>query len=548
MVDFSQRVSSKLQFSNSRTSANSQHLVRCKSRDGRISLLQRKFSTTRVGRRGIGFAHQFSRIESRKGESVTGQARGSGQVALGQQDCCGIHNADGRNQKQSVKLRGLSDVERSHCIENKSSVPSVVVNKGEHGGRLPQPKQPSSVGVRVIQRNFFVHSRPFQHLSKSRCLRKQGDSPAQTLHVMVSRSSSCSTERLDSPLGPSVISFSPSADDYEMSTQNQGRESGGDHGDTPLANFPVVAIDSGTDGGTSAPPVSLQNDSVNDKSSGSAIPQSTCSSSSETLNATASVDKELDSFLSNHLAPGTKSGYSFAFAKFSTYCLSLKQSPTSCGPDIIARYIKHLFDSGCSYSSVNGARCAISKHHVGYDGMSAGSHKLVSMAVKSVFKQRPPLPKYKTTFDITVVLTYLQSLPNNKDLSLKLLSYKALFLLTISSISRMSSAARLGSNLLVCKVRYFLFSISNHILTLLLQDHCIINLVDLEKHSTTKNVRGYLRIQQFHDDPVLCPVSALVEYHSRVSGLHSTFVIICYCMIIDNFLSSMLYCSLCCQT
>jgi len=63
----------------------------------------------------------------------------------------------------------------------------------------------------------------------------------------------------------------------------------------------------------------------------------------------------------------------------------------------------------------------------------------------------------------------------------------------------MSSAARLGSNLLVCK------------------DHCIINLVDLEKHSTTKNIRGYLRIQKFHDDPVLCPVSALVEYHNRVS-------------------------------
>ena len=467
MVDISQRVSRKLLFSNSRASTNSQHLVRCKSRDGRISLLQRKFHTRRMGRGGNGFTHQLSRAKGCKGESVFGQAGGHGQVAPGQCHSLDLHPQTRRNQEQTVKYRGLSALERSHCKENKSSVPSVVINKGEHGGRFPEQKPPSSMGVHVIQRNFSVDSRPFQPLSNSRCLRKQGDSPAQTLHVMVSGSSSCSTERLDPPLGPSVISFPPSANGYEIFTQNQGRESGGDHGDTPLANFPVVAIDSGTDGGTSAPPASLQNDFVNDEPSGSALPQSTCSSPSESLTATLSTDGELNSFLSSHLAPGTKSGYSFAFAKFSTYCLSLKQPPTNCGPDIIVRYIKHLFDSGCSYSSVNGARCAISKYHVGFNGISAGSHKLVSMAVKSVFKQRPPLPKYKTTYDISVVFTYLQSLPNNRDLSLKLLSYKALFLLTISSISRMSSAARLGSNLLVCKVRYFLFSISNHILTLL---------------------------------------------------------------------------------
>ena len=490
----------------------------------------------RVGRRGIGFAHQFSRIESRKGESVTGQARGSGQVALGQQDCCGIHNADGGNQKQSVKLRGLSDVERSHCIENKSSVPSVVVNKTEHGGRLLEQKQPSSVGVYVIKRNFSVGIGSFPHQPDVRCVRKQRDTSAPEVHVMVPGPSSCSSKCLDPFLGPSVISVPPSAIDNEISTQNNGRKSGGNHGDTPLADFPLVAIDPGTDSRTSSPPASLQNMSVYDKSSGSSLPQPSCGGSSKTLNPTLSVGEELDSFLSNHLAPGTKSNYNFAFGKFSTYCLSLNQSPTSCGPDIIAKYIKYLFDSGCSYSSVNGARCAISKYHHGYNGVSAGSHKLVSMAVKSVFKQRPPpLPKYKTTYDITVVFSYLKSLPNNCDLSLKQLSYKALFLLTLSSIFRMSSAARLGSNLLVCKVRYFLFSISNHILTLLLQDHCIINLVDLEKHSTTKNIRGYLRIQKFHDDPVLCPVSALVEYHNRVSGLHSTLLIFYYCVKINIF-------------
>ena len=48
-------------------------------------------------------------------------------------------------------------------------------------------------------------------------------------------------------------------------------------------------------------------------------------------------------------------------------------------------------------------------------------------------------------------------------------------------------------------------------------DLCILDLVDLEKHSTPKHVRGHLRIQKFLDDPVLCPVAALEEYQNRVS-------------------------------
>ena len=51
----------------------------------------------------------------------------------------------------------------------------------------------------------------------------------------------------------------------------------------------------------------------------------------------------------------------------------------------------------------------------------------------------------------------------------------------------------------------------------MLQDHVIINLTSLEKQSRPGNIRGYLKIKSFSDDPVLCPMSALIEYDSRVS-------------------------------
>ena len=85
--------------------------------------------------------------------------------------------------------------------------------------------------------------------------------------------------------------------------------------------------------------------------------------------------------------------------------------------------------------------------------MSAGTHPLVSQALKAVFRLRPPLPKYVNTFDISLVFTYILSLPPNDQLSLKLLSYKTVFLLTSSTISRLSSLARLGPQLQVFEVR-----------------------------------------------------------------------------------------------
>ena len=183
------------------------------------------------------------------------------------------------------------------------------------------------------------------------------------------------------------------------------------------------------------------------------LPEPSCGSSPPSLEPSSSKVHDLQSFLSNHLSGGTKSGYKCSYNKFVSYCHSLNANPITCEPTIIAQYLKQLYDDGCSYSSVNFARSAISKYHNGYNGVSAGSHKLVTIACKAVFRLRPPLPKYKTTFDITVVLDYIKTLPRNPELSLKLLSFKALFLLTVCSLSRVSSVSRLGPEFLVNKVR-----------------------------------------------------------------------------------------------
>ena len=162
-------------------------------------------------------------------------------------------------------------------------------------------------------------------------------------------------------------------------------------------------------------------------------------------------------FLSNHLAVGTKSGYGYVFKQFASFCSKIEADPFTCPPTVVVKYIRHLYETGSAYSTVNFHRSAISKFHSGFDGCAIGAHSMVSQAVKAVFRLRPPLPRYRATFDITIVFSYLLDLPDNPDLSLKQLTIKTLFLLICSTLSRLASAQSLGSTLHVYEVRIFLY-------------------------------------------------------------------------------------------
>ena len=125
-----------------------------------------------------------------------------------------------------------------------------------------------------------------------------------------------------------------------------------------------------------------------------------------------------------------------------------------------------MYDEGSKYRTINFARSAISKLHVGFGETPAGQHSLVKKAVQAVFRLRPPLPKYKTTFNVELILKYIQqSLGNNDLLTLKLLSCKCLFLLSFNSLSRVNTLSKLGA------------AVDEH------HDHVIVPLLALEKHS-----------------------------------------------------------------
>ena len=85
-----------------------------------------------------------------------------------------------------------------------------------------------------------------------------------------------------------------------------------------------------------------------------------------------------------------------------------------------------------------GCFSAISKYHIVVKDTSIpiGQHSLGFMAKKVFWQQRPPIPRYRATYDVSVVLRHIENLGQNESLTLKKLSGKTAFLVVFSTLSR----------------------------------------------------------------------------------------------------------------
>ena len=386
--------------------------------------------------------HQFVGVESSQRKSYSGSRRRYCTSPSGLSGCSRLHPLSRRNQELSLVKRGSSSLERSSGKKGHFVDPALAQHQGQQHGGLPHPQQDDPVGVHVVEVGVQTCPGDIGGVPDPGRVREQRHAPAAPLHVLVPGQSRGGAGRNDPSLGPSQLPVPAVTHGHEVSPEDQIGEDQSHHDHPPVAVLPVVASGSGDVGGASSSSSSFQGSPDNDERRSASIPEPTSSSSP--------VPQELSKFLSNHLAPRTSASYKSNFGKFELFCSSHGADPNS--PEVIASFVQHLYETGASYSTVNSARSAISKYHHGFNGVPAGQHSLVCQSVRAVFRLRPPIPKYLETFDIVQVFDYLKSLPPNPELSLKALSYKALFLLIASSLSRVSSVAQLGPHLLVYKV------------------------------------------------------------------------------------------------
>ena len=131
-----------------------------------------------------------------------------------------------------------------------------------------------------------------------------------------------------------------------------------------------------------------------------------------------------------------------------------------------------------------------------------GTHPLVKQFMKGVFHKNPSLPRNLFTWDVSRVLVYLRSLWPPSTLSLKLLSYKLVMLLALTTGQRIQT-------LHLIDIRNIEYS----------QEYMKISFGDLLKQTRSGSHLSELYIESFKPDHRLCVVQVLSDYMNRSKEL-----------------------------
>ena len=107
----------------------------------------------------------------------------------------------------------------------------------------------------------------------------------------------------------------------------------------------------------------------------------------------------------------------------------------------MANFLAHLFQEGYQSRSLNFSMSAISSVHDPVDGVEVGRHPTISRLLKGAFHSRPPLPRYASTWNVQIVLQYVEGLGPLDTLPLKQLTFKLTILMCLTRPSRSADLA-----------------------------------------------------------------------------------------------------------
>ena len=190
--------------------------------------------------------------------------------------------------------------------------------------------------------------------------------------------------------------------------------------------------------------------------------------------------------------------------KWISWCVERKSDPVSGPIEEVVNFLAHLYNEGYQYRSLNAYRSAIASMHTPIEGLSIGQHPLVSRLLKGVFQSRPPLPKYLETWDVSIVLTYLDKQSVDESLPLKLLSQRTAMLLALTRPARSADLSKLD--------------ISRFRKT---PEGAIFSPVVLAKQSRPGRGLKEFFFPRFPENPRLCPVVSLELYLERTKPLRT---------------------------
>ena len=192
--------------------------------------------------------------------------------------------------------------------------------------------------------------------------------------------------------------------------------------------------------------------------------------------------------------------YNSLFHKWECWCAQRDRDPIS-GPIVdISNFLAELHYNGYAYSSLNSYRSAISSVHEHIDGKPIGQHPQLARILKGAYNQRPPTPRYSSTWKVSTVVTWLDSIDSsNEKLSLIDLSVKTVLLLALTRPMRSADLA----SLLVTNLKF-------------LPEGAVFSPSCPSKQSRANKAMKDFFFPMFTPNSNLCPVNAIRVYIKRV--------------------------------
>ena len=203
-----------------------------------------------------------------------------------------------------------------------------------------------------------------------------------------------------------------------------------------------------------------------------------------------------------------KSGrtYDSLFGKWASWCVEQDIGPISGDITGVVNFLADPFQQGYQHRSLCAYRSAISSVHEEVDGQSIGSHPMVSRFLKDAFHERPPLPRYSATWDVSVVANQIVSLGDNQNLSFEDLTLKRVMLLALTRPSRSMDLTNLDIRFRHYSPEGVTFQLQSATLT--------------KQSRQTKPVRNFF-FPKIEQNKKLCPVLTVQEYERRTTDERS---------------------------
>ncbi|XP_021365911.1 uncharacterized protein LOC110458506 [Mizuhopecten yessoensis] len=198
----------------------------------------------------------------------------------------------------------------------------------------------------------------------------------------------------------------------------------------------------------------------------------------------------------------TQKQYGVHIRRWLSFCEQGTVDPLQPSVTDLLEFLSNMFHKGLGYSSVNTAKSCIKSFFELTGNTSLIENVLIKRFMKGIFHARPALPRYSTTWSVSLVLQYIQTLSPVHTISLRFLSLKLVMLLALLTGQR-------------CQTLH-LIDIRNITVT---ESQVTIVIGDLLKQSKPGRHLPPIVLCAFPTDSSLCVVTVLKEYLERTKVL-----------------------------